>query len=215
MIFPANLLNLNQGPCLCTKILELLNKREQQACLFEHVYPPTQDLPGSLILYPSSWSVERPALPWSGYSRLQGHEFLPVHLGEPGGGVFQDLRPILFSSLVPKSLRGRAAPGGRQAVHVQPCPHCTWPEVDPSTLGPWTQSQKRGSLWGRGLGSSLISAIPAPGKLLISLLSFIHSFNIYLLPGTVLGTEYMVVNKTDLVITVLMMNWYRCRRIQI
>lgn len=142
MIFPANWLTLNQEPCLC-RDSELLNRREQRACLFEHVYPPTRDPPGSLILYPSSWSVETPTLLCSGSSRLQRCEFLPVHLGEPGGGVSQDLKPILFS-LVPKSLRGKSRPRWQAgcACPALSTPHMAWPSfqggtsVDPRTLGP-------------------------------------------------------------------------------
>lgn len=42
-------------------------------------------------------------------------------------------------------------------------------------------------------------------------LAFIHSFNSYLLPGTVLDTEHMAVNKTDLMIMVFTMLRYRDR----
>lgn len=42
-------------------------------------------------------------------------------------------------------------------------------------------------------------------------LAFIHSFNSYLLPGTVLDTENMAVNKTDLMIMVFTMLRYRDR----
>lgn len=155
--------------------------------MFEHVYPPTWDLPGSLIVYTSSWLVEMPPLPWSQYSRLQRYELLPVHLGKPGGGVFRDIRPMLFSSFVPKSLTKKSCPRWQAG---SACPALSLPHTAQPYFGVGLQRilvplghehrARKGALCGDGadLGSSL-SATDAPGKLLTLLLSFTRSIIIY------------------------------------
>lgn len=123
-----------------------------------------------------------PVLPWSGHSRPQRCEFLPVHLGEPGGGIpLTSNHPVFL--LGPQVLgEERATPGGRRCM-PSPIHHPTWPGHPFCVGAPWIlvhlgheQEARKGPLYGEGAGPrySPVPVTPGLGKPLTSLLLLAH-----------------------------------------